>query len=78
MAKLTLGRDMLIVDTSYSAGAVVEVAEARASELVALGHAAFADPPPPELEARVAELRSAYSALEGTPPGPRPAARHLP
>jgi len=78
MVKLTILRDLLAGDTAYAPGDVAAILPARAAELVAAGHAEWVDPPTPELSALEAEARAAWLVREGTPPGPRPAARRLP
>jgi hypothetical protein len=61
---------MLLGDTSYDPGAVVDVDEGRAVDLVAEGHAEFADRPSPSLEGRVAARRAELVIRDGTPARP--------
>jgi hypothetical protein len=68
--KVTVRRDMLLGDTAYPPGAVADVAEDRAVDLVARGHATFLDPPPRELEGRVAARKAELVMENGTPPRP--------
>jgi hypothetical protein len=61
---------MLLGDTSYDPGTVVDVDEGRAVDLLAEGHAEFVERPSPGLEARVAARKAELVIRDGTPPRP--------
>jgi hypothetical protein len=71
MVKVRILRDMLILDTAYSPGDVADVAEDRAVDLLARGHATALDPPPRELEGRIAARKAELLVENGTPPRPK-------